>query len=586
MSKYFLLSLAFLLAILSGCDKTSIERDYPLNPEPPVTNQPSPISTRQTEAGIQGIIVDENNDPVQGAMVTCGDGRAVTNAAGAFLIANAKMTEAAAVVKVNKPGYFSGNRTIVITGKNQIQFVQIMLLPKKVAGAFDAGKGGVVTASNARFTFGPGMVLDSKNQPYTGTVSLIYAPINPEHPEFGKMLPGDLRGVNNKNEEVGLQSFGMMAVELQSETGEALHLNGLKEVEIKMTIPASLQATAPGTIPLWHFDEKDGLWKEEGSATKSGDSYIGKVKHFSFWNCDAQFPVVNFKVALKDQFGAPLANSQVLITRPNGSTGYGNTDINGMVSGMIPTNETLTLSVKNRCGQEFQGQAVGPFTRDTDAGALTINIPVNDLTNISGTVNTCAGTAVNNGVVVVTLDSIRYAGTIKDGKYKLSILRCQQGDVIANVIVTDLDNSKQAASDIVVSTGSYNVNLSACDEVQFSSISVNLSGTTYSLNSIADSATLSSYNDIHSFSFSRKSGYADDIFWQINSLDAGAHTPITQSIRLNNRYYRSDITVTITQTANPGQYLSGTISGTVDDSTTVPSSKLPINGTFKIQRRQ
>ena len=35
---------------------------------------------------------------------------------------------------------------------------------------------------------------------------------------------------------------------------------------------------------LWYFDEDAGLWKEEGSATLSGNVYTANVSHLSYWN--------------------------------------------------------------------------------------------------------------------------------------------------------------------------------------------------------------------------------------------------------------------------------------------------------------
>jgi hypothetical protein len=52
------------------------------------------------------------------------------------------------------------------------------------------------------------------------------------------------------------------------------------------------------------------VFLKEGSATKTGSNYVGKVSHFSFWNCDAPFPVVEFEASFVDQAGAPLQNYQ------------------------------------------------------------------------------------------------------------------------------------------------------------------------------------------------------------------------------------------------------------------------------------
>jgi hypothetical protein len=73
---------------------------------------------------------------------------------------------------------------------------------------------------------------------------------------------------------------------LESAAGEKLQISTGNTAKLNFSIPSSLQAAAPNTIALWYVDEKTGLWKEEGMATKNGNAYEGDVKHFTYWNCD------------------------------------------------------------------------------------------------------------------------------------------------------------------------------------------------------------------------------------------------------------------------------------------------------------
>ncbi len=93
-------------------------------------------------------------------------------------------------------------------------------------------------------------------------------------------------------------SFGMMAVVLESTSGEKLQIAKDKSAKLTIPIPSSIQSSAPASISLWYVDEQTGLWKEEGTATKNGTSYVGDVKHFSFWNADFSNPAVNVSVTI------------------------------------------------------------------------------------------------------------------------------------------------------------------------------------------------------------------------------------------------------------------------------------------------
>lgn len=270
-----------------ACNKSSNNLNLPdPNVPKPV---PSPISDKQVRSSVHGIVVDENNKPIPGATVRFGMTGMVTDIRETFLFTDERVNEEAAVVTVKKTGYFNGIRTFRITAPDKLQFVKIQLLPKKALGVFDAANGGTVTVSNAQFTFVAQQVLGADGKPYSGKVSLMYAPINPERADFAEIMPGDLRAINKNNAVMGLQSFGMMALELQSEGGEKLYLDTSKSVAFKMTIPASLQSLAPSNVPLWHFEDSSRVWREDGSATKTGDSYTGTLKYFSTWDACSPF---------------------------------------------------------------------------------------------------------------------------------------------------------------------------------------------------------------------------------------------------------------------------------------------------------
>ncbi|NIG52451.1 carboxypeptidase-like regulatory domain-containing protein [Chitinophaga sp. Cy-1792] len=585
MSKYLKIALSCCLFAIAACNKEAIPADY--KPTPSGTA----ISSKQISAGVQGIVLDEKNQPVSGATVSCGNGTATTDQYGAFLIPKADMNEAAAVATVKKDGYFNGIRTFRVTGTGKIQFVQVQLLPKKIAGTFDASKGGTINASNAQFNFVSGQVLDANNKPYTGKASLLYAPINPEDASFASQLPGDLRAINSNNDEVGLKSYGMMALELQGENGEKLHLDGKQDVNFKMTIPAGLQASAPATIPLWHFDEADGLWKEEGEAKKSGDSYVGTVKHFSFWNCDAYFPLVNFKATFQDAKGAPLGNMTVTLTRADGNTSYAYTDAGGVVNGGVPLNESMTLKLLDKCNTVIYSTKVGPYAKDADLGIVSITLSDPGTITIKGQLTTCDNTPVKNGAVSMQLQGLTYLATVKNGTYQVTAIRCNSNLADATITAADLDADKSASQTIQVTTGAITQDLQACDKPAFGQISITIDGNAYSLNSITDTLVMRQYNATeYSFYGGLRTSGGRTIAWYLDDLSIGTRTPTDLYIYIGNTYYGAspNVQITVTQTGNKGEYIMGTISGTVtqpaDSTAGIPSKAVPISGNFRMLR--
>ena len=257
----------------------------------------------------------------------------------------------------------------------------------------------------------------------------------------------------------------MMVVELEGGGGEKLNLAAGKTATITMPIPASLQASAPSTIPLWYFDETKGLWKEEGSATRQGNNYVGTVTHFSFWNCDVPNNFVNLKLKLQDQNSQAVAGYRVdLKNTQNNSIASAITDSTGGASGAVPANVTIEMKVYNKCNTVVHTQNIGPFNAATDMGTITITTPVSANIIISGTVSNCNLTSVTSGFVDVNLDGAYYRTSITNGNYSITIIRCNNTAATAQITATDLQTNEQStAKSLNVTSGTFSSgNIIAC----------------------------------------------------------------------------------------------------------------------------
>src|SRR6185436_17239991 len=95
----------------------------------------------------------------------------------------------------------------------------------------------------------------------------------------------------------------MATVELKDASGNLLQIAPGKTVTMKLPAPAN----GPATIPLWHFNEKYGIWIKAGTATKSGDQYIAEVNHFSTWNLDLEMNSFRLEIQFNDPSGNALA---------------------------------------------------------------------------------------------------------------------------------------------------------------------------------------------------------------------------------------------------------------------------------------
>ncbi|MFY8068910.1 MAG: hypothetical protein ACOVMG_02335 [Flavobacterium sp.] len=407
----------------SGIDENSV--DTPLNFGNEVTKS------------FTGQIVDESNNPVASVAITVGNKTANTDINGVFIINNATVHEKFAFIKARKTGFLDGSRSLVPT--NGMNYARITLLSGTIVGTVNSGASGSVSLGNGSKVTFDGNFKTETGQPYSGVVSVIMKHLDPSDPSTVDKMPGMLLAANSSGEERVLETFGMMNIELRGSASQKLQLSTTAQIE--MPISTSQLASAPATIPLWHFDETLGYWKEEGTATKQGTKYVGTVSHFSWWNCDAQFPTIRLCVTVVNSNGVPLANVKVGIRRASNSyTVNGFTNSQGQVCGLVPANETLTMVVFDSCGNAVSTTSIGPFSADTTLPNLVISNSSIQSTLVQGNLLKCDGTNVTNGYVLMRYGNQNLMSTVTNGAFSFTMLVCSATDTAFRLEGFDYDN--------------------------------------------------------------------------------------------------------------------------------------------------
>ena len=387
-------SLFMLLLVMLSCSDNADD----------ISNEPSTDfnydAGNSVNRNFNGLILDTSGNPVANALVQIGSSSAQTNASGSFSITNAPVKERFAHVKVTKAGFINGSRVLVPTsGDNRIN---IMLIPNTPTATIVSGANSEVSLPNGTKVKFDGSFKDASGNPYSGTVQVGLYHLKPSDTYLGQLMPGSLLASNATGEARILETFGMLHVELTGSGGQKLNLANGHTAEISLDIDATQLSSSPTTIPLWSFDEGNGIWKEEGSATRVGNKYIGNVSHFSWWNCDAPFPQCNLTVTVHNAANQPISNLVVSILRPGQTSGApGMTNGNGQVTGIVPANETLTIQILDFCGNVAYTGSAGPFTAGSSNTNPIITLSPSTITTvtITGTLQTCSNTNVTNGSV-------------------------------------------------------------------------------------------------------------------------------------------------------------------------------------------
>jgi hypothetical protein len=569
--RYRYLILLAILACVAACRKNfDVTNDYPVGP----------VTPSNVEAGLVGQVLDDRGRPVTDADVVVAGRRLKTTAEGRFFLDKGLLDANGTLIKVIKKGFFEASR-FVYPSLGSVAQAEIKMLPKRVMARFEASTGSTFSAGNvASITVPAGAIVRSNGSTYSGPVVAYAVWLDPTAPTTAETMPGDLRGLNANNQVRMLRTFGMVGVELESPSGEALNIGAGKKATIKAPVAPTLLSSAPTTIPLWHFDESTGYWREEGSAMLRGGVYEGEVSHFSFWNLDEQVPLVFLRGALTDQGGVALGFMQVRITSHSGKA-FGVTDSKGQFAGPVPKGEPLKLEVLDRCEKVIYENNIGNLTDDRNLGNLRVNI-ANRVT-VNGTLKDCTNATIAGGLVNITDDNgntIASGISRADGKFDISLSNCTNLTAV-RVLAYDIKSQKRSFDalyslngDNTVSTGNFQVciDLGAFLQIEvergstvlFSDVHYSISETSDRLiaTSLGDSTVvfmvMSPYNEI------TKTINLENIVVKLrpNEIYNGIYCAALSS-RCPNLY--SAAPITITQFDKQNKVVTGTVTGVFNE---------------------
>ena len=394
-------------------------------------------------AAFNGLILDEDGEPMEGVTISIEQESTLTGPTGTFILHHLEVLRSNAHITAFKEGYFRGSRTIqpIPDGQNTIH---IVLMAMDEFNGFEATSGGNINLDNGgRVSVPANGIVNADGTPYDGWVIIYAKHLDPRDPDIGMQMPGNLIGLNTGGEERFLETYGMLALELQGEAGELLQIKEGMEAEIRVPLAGALSNEAPTEIPLWFYNDTTGLWQEEGFASREGEYYVCSVSHFSFWNCDAPFPLTRLSGSVSIE-GVPASGLRISINRLSaeikiGGNGYTNDE--GLFAGMVPANELLELSVMNQCHEISHTVVVGPFDSNYKLDHIDITNTIAS-TVVSGVALNCAGEKIQDGFLSMRNDLHPSYFLIKDGDFEIPLLWCDGWDHV-ELRVVDLTTSTE-----------------------------------------------------------------------------------------------------------------------------------------------
>jgi protocatechuate 3,4-dioxygenase beta subunit len=380
-----------LFAVVLSCNRKEENVTTPtVNVLIPQNNYTVPAVT--FKATVHGIVTDRDGNKINGAEIKIGNKTTTTDINGAYRIENADFTGDFCYIKATKNEFLTASTTV--HGKaGKIYAANLVLIYPDKKTKFKASEGASVTLqSGGKVELPAGGYVTANNESYTGDIVAAVRYINPEDDDFGDLIPGgDLRAYNANGEDMALYSFGMLNVELHDDKGNLLQLAAGNEATLTFPIAASQQSEATPTIPLWYFDEYKGVWIEEGEAKLQGNTYVGKVKHFTPWNCDKPVPPSILSMTIVDGNGDPINHAKVKIGQSNSLA-----DNQGHLVSRVVSGTTLYIDVFDEFNDVIGVSVKTPFlegNKEYDLG--TIVADSKNLSNLVGIVKKCDGSPLN-----------------------------------------------------------------------------------------------------------------------------------------------------------------------------------------------
>lgn len=398
-------------------------------------NPPELVEGRMEDIALSGIVRDASGTPIEGVSIVSGSSAATTNTDGFFEFDQIQVVSVQnrSVVRFSKAGYFDVVRSmdadddaadgasweVVMCKKENNDFTSIKTYSSSSDQTLQAGEMKIDMPQD-------GYKVDGTGVGYTGKVKSEMVYLDPNNERFSEMMPGgDLAAVRTDNSSAQLVSYGMTDLNMYAENGDKLQLKDGCKAKLTFPIPAGMGENPPASIPLWSFNEKTGLWEEEGSAALQGNVYVGEVTHFSWVNLDYPEKQGTVYGYVKDDTGKVLPGVRLSIGQLLASTV---TQSDGYYSHEVPANTDFSITVKDLYygGIDQKVSVKVPALSPGERRLVDITLP--HLVRVYGKVMNERGDGIRSAVWVQTEKAkTEVLQTDKDGNFNVYVPKDMKG---------------------------------------------------------------------------------------------------------------------------------------------------------------
>ncbi|MEC3906134.1 hypothetical protein VOI54_03835 [Tamlana sp. 2201CG12-4] len=432
-----------------GCHKDDDSNTPPVTIEPPVVITDEEFAQNnfgeEITASFIGQVIDKNGVNIENASISLKGKTTVTDENGVFIINDISVNKNFVHIKVVATGYIQGSKSLIPI-QDSPNNVKITLLKKENTASVNSGSSSEVTLSNGAKVEFTGDFINADGSSYNGQVNVMLDYLPPNMDTTFSTMPGMLFGRRENGTPTGMETYGMLFVNLYSPSGEKLNINPSSPAILTFPVDTSTP-DAPQSIPIWYFDHEVGYWKEEGNANKIDNTYIAEVTHFTPWNID--IPFESIKACFTIESESPLASVVIKITDSDGIIYYeGSTNGLGEECGLLPKNRSLSIQVyksKDACFTEpLYVQNIGPYLSDISVTITIPNLPdIVTQSTLNLIANNCNNNPITNGFVALYKnDALHDFIYLDNGIIDYTFINCDSNNF--SYVIVDYDTKTQS----------------------------------------------------------------------------------------------------------------------------------------------
>lgn len=425
MQKKVLIIISFLIISLFSCRKNEdfsdiSEIEYP--------------TELYIVTSVKGTVKSVRGNPLVGAQVQIGSEIKTSDFNGYFQFEQVSARKSGEIIKIEKEGFQTKYKTFY-PQKDETIYVDIDLEPANGSIIFNHND------PNKKFTFKnlnatiSGNSFIKNNKPYTGEIVIepLWADISDYR--FFDNYPGDAVGYDKYFKTKGINSYGIIGVNIMDNSGNEIKLSGESELELSVKTNDS---NPPAELSVWEFNFEKNKWletKDKAILTEqSGNKYyVASVKQTGIYNLATNFDVYEKEININSSEGveAQFINVDIVAENINYQI-KGRTSGNGKILAYLPSDYKTNLKM-------ILDNTV--YSTEIKKNDNVIKIPEDKkLVKVIGKLINCEAKPVENAyITIISNNDTIFYNADKKGNFECNIFVAKNENEI-KWIASDVDN--------------------------------------------------------------------------------------------------------------------------------------------------